>query len=132
MGKILSFSYIIISILLLIIMCSITVIKSNLRERYKIILWAILNYVIYCLLQYSYGFIQWTIRLNKFDRYPYKNPFCMLVIFYCIISFIILGTYYIIYKKNEYGIGKTVLYLVLIHILAILFVIFLSPFKNWF
>ena len=119
-----------IAILYLIIEKSKSVIKADLNEWCKIIIWAISNFMIYCLLQYSYGFIRWTIRFNKFHRYPYKNPFCMLVIIYCIISFIILGRVYIKYQKYEYGIAGTVLLFIVIHILAILLVMFFSPFKN--
>ena len=43
-----------------------------------------------------------------------------------------LGTHFIKYEKNEYGIENTVLLLFAIHILAILLVIFFSPFNNWF
>lgn len=132
MEKIISFSYITIEILFLIIMGSISVIKSNLDEKYKTIIWAILNFIIYCLIQYSYDFIQWTIRLNIYHRYPYKNPFCILVIIYCIISLIILGIYYIKYQKNEYDIRIAVLLLLIIHVSAILLVMFFSPFNNWF
>lgn len=132
MEKILIFSLITITLLYLIIRGSRAVIYSDLDKWCKIIDLAVLNSIIYCLLQYAYGFIQWTIRLNKFYRYPYKNPFCILVIIYCIISFTILGSHYIKYTKNEYGITKTVLLLFVIHILAILLVMFFSPFKNFF
>ena len=132
METVLVYSLITISILYLIIKKSKSVMQADLKEGHKIGILAIFNFMIYCLLQYSYGFIQWTIRLNKFHRYPYKNPFCMLVIIYCIISFIILGTYYIKYRKNEYGIAKTVLFLFIIHILAILLVIFFSPINYFF
>ena len=132
MEKILAFSSITIAFLFFIIAVSESVIHSDLCDWCKIIILALLNFVIYCLLQYSYGFIQWTIRLNKFHRYPYKNPFCMLVIIYCIISFIILGRHFIKYEKNEYGIKNTVLFLFAIHIIAILLVIFFSPFNYWF
>ena len=132
MENILVYSLITITVLYLIIRVSKLVIHADLGEWCKTSILAVSNFMIYCLLQYSYGFIQWTIRLNKFHRYPYKNPFCMLVIIYCIISFIILGTHFIKYEKNEYGIKKTVLFLFVIHILAILLVIFFSPFNNWF
>ena len=132
MEKILSYSAVVLVMLYLIIVGSISALQSNLEEKYKVIILTVLNYVIYCLMQYSFGFIQWTIRLNKFDWYPYKNPFCMLVIIYCIISFIILGAYYIKYKKSEYGTKKAAWFLVAIHISSILLVIFLSPFKGWF
>lgn len=132
MEKILAFSYFAIAFLSIIIVWSISVIRSDFKEKYKIIILALLHFVIYCLVQYSYGFIQWTIRLNKFDNYPYKNPFCMLVIIYCIISFIILGRFYIKYKKEEVGTSKAVWTLIGIHILAILLIIFFSPLKNWF
>lgn len=132
MEKILGYSLITIAILYEIIKRSKSVIKEDLDEWRKIVILAISNFMIYCLLQYSYGFIQWTIRFNEYHRYPYKNPFCILVIIYCIISFIILGTYYIKYRKNEYGIAKTVLFLLAIHILAILLVMLFSPFKGWF
>ena len=132
MENILAFSLATIAFLFFIIAVSKSVIHSDLGDWCKIIILAVLNFVIYCLLQYSYGFIQWTIRLNKFDSYPYKNPFCMLVIIYCIISFILLGIQFIKYEKNEYGIKRTVLFLFAIHILAILLVIFFSPFNNWF
>ena len=133
METILVFSAITIAVLFLIIKASKSVIYDVYMDKWcKIIDLAISHSIIYCLLQYAYGFIQWTIRLNKFQRYPYKNPFCILVIIYCIISFIILGTYYIKETKNEYGILKTVLFLLAIHILAILLVMLLSPFKNFF
>ena len=132
MEEILAFSSIVIAFLLFIIAVSESVTHSDLGDWCKIIILAVLNFVIYCLLQYSYGFIQWTIRLDKYDSYPYKNPFCMLVIIYCIISFIILGTRFIKYEKNEYGIKNTILFLFAIHIIAILLVVFYSPFNNWF
>jgi len=97
MEKILIYSLIVIAILYLIIEKSKSVIKADLNEWCKIIIWAISNFMIYCLLQYSYGFIRWTIRFNKF---------------------------------HEYGIAGTVLLFIVIHILAILLVMFFSPFKN--
>ena len=132
MENILVFSLITIVILYLIIKVSKSVMQTDLSEWCKIIILAVSNFMLYCLLQYSYGFIQWTIRFNKFHRYPYKNPFCILIIIYCIISFIILGVYYIKYRKNKYGIAKTVFFLFIIHILAILFVIFFSPINYFF
>lgn len=132
METILAYSFVTIAILYLIIKKSKWVIQSDLKEWCKIIILAISNFMIYCLIQYSHGFIKWTIRLNKFHQYPYKNPFCMLVIIYSIISFIVLGAYYIKERKNEYGIAKTLLFLLTIHIVAILFVIFLSPINYFF
>lgn len=132
MEKIFVFSYLTIALLALIIIGGMSIIRSNLKEGYKIIPLAGLHFIIYCLLQYSYEFIQWTIRFNKFDNYPYKNPFCVLVIIYCIISFIIFGIYYIKYNKYKYSITSSILFLLVIHLLAILFVLFFSPFKNWF
>ena len=129
MENILIFSFITIALLYLIIKTSKSVIYDAHMDNWcKIIDLAVLHSIIYCLLQYAYGFIMWTIRLNKFNRYPYKNPFCMLVIVYCIISFIILGIHYIKYGKNEYDMTKTIWFLCIIHILAILLIICFSPF----
>lgn len=128
MENILVFSLIVIAILYFIIEKSKLVINGELDEWCKIVILAISNFMIYCLLKYCYGFIRWTIRCDIFHRYPYYNPFCILVIIYCIISFIILGTYYIKYQKNEYGTVRTVLLFLTIHILAILLAMFFSPF----
>lgn len=132
MGNILTFSMITIVILYQIIRKSKSVIESELKEWIKIVILAVSNFMIYCLLQYSVGFITWTIRFHKFQRYPYKNPFCMLVILYCVVSFIILGGCYIKHEKEEYGIGSTLLFLEIIHILAIILVMFLSPVNYFF
>lgn len=132
MTKILYFSWVTIAMLAIIVFVSISVIQSNSKEIKKIFILAIFHFLIYCLVQYSCGFIQWTIRFNKFDSYPYKNPFCILVIIYCIISFSILGTCYIRYGKNKYGITKTIWFWFVIHILALLFLMIFSPFNGWF
>ena len=132
MAKILYFSWATIAMLAIIIIGSISVIQSNSKEIKKISILAVLHFLIYCLVQYSCGFIQWTIRLDKFDRYPYRNPFCILVIIYCIISFSILGAYYVKYGKNKYGITKTIWSWFVIHILALLFLMIFSPFNGWF
>lgn len=132
MAKILYFSWATIAMLAIIIIGSISVIQSNSKEIKKISILAVLHFLIYCLVQYSCGFIHWTIRWDKFDNYPYKNPFCILVIIYCTISFIISGTYYIRYEKNKYGITKTIWSWIVIHILALLFLMIFSPFNGWF
>ena len=133
MEKIITFSIIVITILGLIIKASKAVIyDAYMGKWFKIIDLSVSHFLIYCLLQYAYGFIKWTIRLEKYNQYPYKNPFCILVIIYCIISFIILGIYYIKHIKDEYGIAKTILFLFAIHIIAILLVMLLSPFNYFF
>ena len=76
--------------------------SAKIRERYKIIILAVLHSVIYCLVYQAYDFIQWTIRFHKVTNYPYRYPFAFLVIIYCIISFIILGVLlYMRYKKAD-------------------------------
>ena len=132
MGNIIFFSWITIVMLFFIVSISILVIRNDLKKRKEIGALVALNFLIYCLLQYSCGFIHWTIRWDKFDNYPYKNPFCILVIIYCIISFSILGAYYIRYGKNKYGITKTIWSWFVIHILALLFLMIFSPFNGWF
>lgn len=132
MGNIIFFSWITIVMLFFIVSISILVIRNDLKKRKEIGALVALNFLIYCLLQYSCGFIHWTIRWDKFDNYPYKNPFCILVIIYCTISFIISGTYYIRYEKNKYGLKKAFLFLIMIHLLALLLIMFFSPFNNWF
>lgn len=128
MSGILVFSYLTIAALSLIIVWSMSVIRLNLKEKYKIIPLAILHFIIYCLLKYAIEFILWTIRLDKFDSYPYRNPFFILVIIYCIISFIIMGRFYIKNKKNECGVKKIVFLLFTIHILSIFLLMFFCPF----
>lgn len=132
MGNIFVFSYITINILVKLVIGSIFVMRAKINEYLKIIILAAVHFIIYCLIQYAYGFIEWTIRLNKFNSYPYKNPFCMLVIVYCIISFIVLETCYIKYAKNEYGAENTVLLLFVINVLAIFCVVFFSPINYFF
>lgn len=132
MEKILIFSYVTIIMLLNLIIGSKFAMRAKINEYYKIIILSAVHFIIYCLIQYAFGFIHWTIRLNKFDNYPYKNPFCILVIIYCIISFIVLGVCYIKYGKNEYGIGNTSLLLFVIHVLAIFLVVFFSPINYFF
>lgn len=132
MENILIYSIITIAILYQIIRKSKSVIESELKEWIKIVILAVSNFIIYCLLQYSIGFIAWTIRFHKFQQYPYKNPFCMLVILYCMISIVILGGCYIKHEKEEYGIGSTLLFLEIIHILAFILVMFLSPVNYFF
>ena len=132
MDKILDGSLFIIAILFSVIKVSKSVMNSNLKEFSKIIILAVTNFVIYCLLQYSYGFIQWTIRINTFYKYPYRNLFCMLVICYCLISFVTLGAYYIKYIKDKYGVVGGVWLLVAIHILAIVLLLLFSPFNHFF
>ena len=106
--------------------------KEGLDEKSRIIALAILHSIIYCLLQFSYGFVQWTIRFNKFHQYPHRNPFYIFVSICCIVSVIIMGIFYIKYRKEEYGTAKTVLYLIAINTLAIILVMIFSPFKGWF
>ena len=132
MEKILIFSYVTIIMLLNLIIGSKFAMRAKINEYYKIIILSAVHFIIYCLIQYAFGFIQWTIRLDKFDNYPYKNPFCMLVIIYCIISLIVLGVCYIRYEKNEYGIENTALLLFVIHVIAIFFVVFFSPINYFF
>lgn len=128
MKKILTFSIWTINILCLIIFGCISIIRSDKKEKTKFLSVVALHSIIYYLIKYCYTFIKWTIRTSKFDWYPYRNPFCMLVIIYCIISFIVFGIYYIKYEKNKYGISKTILFLLAIHILANLITIILNPF----
>lgn len=132
MEKIFVYSYLAIGLLSAIVACGMSVICSNFKEKYKIIPLSALHFVIYCLMQYAWGFILWTIRFNKFDNYPYKNPFCMLFIAYSIISFIILIVYYFKHNENKNTVIQSIAYLCGIHILAILLMLFFSPFKNWF
>ncbi len=132
MEKILIFSYVTIIMLLNLIIGSKFAMRAKINEYYKIIILSAVHFIIYCLIQYAFGFIQWTIRLNKFDNYPYKNPFCMLVIIYCIISLIALEVCYIKYGKNKYGIENTALLLFVIHVIAIFFVVFFSPINYFF
>lgn len=132
MEKILVYSYWAIGFLAVIIVLSMSVIRSNFKEKYKIIPLAALHFVIYCLAQYAWNFILWTIRLDKYDNYPYKNPFCMLFIAYSIISFIIIIVYYFKHNENKNSVFQSIVYLCGVHILAILFVIFFSPFSYWF
>ncbi|MCI9246666.1 MAG: hypothetical protein HFJ30_06050 [Clostridia bacterium] len=122
-----------VAILSSIIAWSISIIKKEgLDEKSRIIALAILHSIIYCLLQFSYGFVQWTIRFNKFHQYPHRNPFYIFVSICCIVSVIIMGIFYIKYRKEEYGTAKTVLYLIAINTLAIILVMIFSPFKGWF
>ena len=137
MENILVFSYITIMFLFAIIIGSKYAMNAKIRERYKIIILAVLHSVIYCLAYHAYDFIQWTIRLNKYDSYPYRNQFCILVIIYCIISFIILGVLLRMkHKKDEYPISTTIILWFIIHILAILLAIKifipLIPFRPFF
>ena len=137
MENILVFSYITIMYLFAIIMGSKYAMNAKIRERYRIIILAVLHSVIYCLVYQAYDFIQWTIRFHKVTNYPYRYPFAFLVIIYCIISFIILGILlYIRYKKAEYPISTTMILWFIIHILAILLAIKifipLIPFRPFF
>jgi len=132
MRKILDFSIFTIVILSLIVAGSISLIRSDREEKRKTVILSIPHFVIYCLLQYCCGFILWTIRLDKFDRYPYRNPFCILVIIYGIIAFSVLDIYYIRYEKNKYSIRVALWLLLAIHILAIFLLLIFSPFKGWF
>lgn len=132
MEKIISFSIVVIAALSYIVIGSIAIIKSTAQEKGKVATLAILHSLVYCLLQYACGFIQWTIKLDKFDQYPYRNPFCMLVIIYCIITFIIIGTYYIKYGKNKYGVPTAVWLWIAIQIASLFLILFFSPFNGWF
>lgn len=127
MEKILVFSFIVIAVLYFIIDKSKLVINGDLDEWLKSVILVISHFMIYCLLKYCYDFVRWTIKWNGFYRYPYYNPFCILVMIYCIISFILLGTYYIKYQKNEYGTFRALFLFLTIHILAILLAKFFSP-----
>ena len=132
METVISFSTIIIAILFFIIKGNQSVIQSDSNEWRKIITLTISNFVVYCLALYCYGFIQWTIRLDKFYRYPYRNPFNIIVIICCIIFFIVLGIWYVKYRKKEYGITMSIVILWITHILAILLIVILQPFRNFF
>lgn len=100
-------------------------IQSNKDKWIKFILLSVSNFINYLFLLYCYRFVTWTIEFEKFQRYPYKNPFCIFVFICCIIIFIIFGTYYIKHHKNTYGIKETVLLFISTHILAILYLILL-------
>ena len=137
MENILVFSYITIMYLFAIIIGSKYAMNTKIKERYKIIILAVLHSVIYCLVYQAYDFIQWTINFNEVQNYPYRYPFGFLVIIYCIISFIILGILlYMKYKKDGYPISTIMIFGLIIHILAILLTIIifipLIPFRPFF
>ena len=124
MENILIFSYMTIMFLIAIIIISKYAMSAKIRECYKFIILAVLHSVIYCLAYHAYDFIQWTIRFHKVINYPYRYPFAFLVIIYCIISFIILGILLNRkYKKEEFPVSTTMIFLFIIHILAILLAI---------
>lgn len=125
MEKISSFGTMYITLALLFIISVKAIIQSNKNKWTKMILLAIANFMNYVLLLYCYSFVSWTIELGKFHRYPYRNPFCIFVFICCIIVFVIIGTYYIKYDKNIYGIKETILLFIATHILAILLLILL-------
>ena len=116
-------AYITFAITLIVIAVQIT--KSNINSLKKTILLSIPYFVNYTLLLYCYRMITWTIESNKIHQYPYKYPFCIFVLICCIITFLIMGIYYIINQKKQYGIEQSLLLFIYIHVIAIILIILL-------
>lgn len=130
MENILIFSYMTIMFLLAIIIGSKYAMSAEIKVQYKVIILTILHSIIYWLIYQASNFIQWTIQFDKVQNYPYRYPFCFLVIIYCVLSFIIMGILLRMkHKKDEYPMSTTIIFLLIIHILSILITIkFLIPF----
>ncbi len=125
MRKLISFGWIYITFAISFILIFKDIIQSNKDKKIKVILLSLLNFINYFLLLYCCNFVSWVVKLNKVYNYPYRYPFCIFVLFGCVIVFVISGICCIKYQKDIYSVQEAVLFLFISHIVAILILIFL-------